>query len=96
VGKNKKLVVDLSKCEHPEVCPLSRLRVGGLAKIKKLPIPPAIAERLREMGVYEDQEVKLVLKGNNVICQVCNARLGLSTQLAENILVEPLPTSPKS
>jgi Fe2+ transport system protein FeoA len=69
---------------------LAQVRAGTAVKVKQLCIPAEIAERLREMGVYEDQKVKLVLKGNNVICQVCNARLGISTKLAEGILVEPV------
>ena len=43
------------------------------------------------MGFCEEQEIRLVSRHVNVICQVCNARLGLSRQLAESILVEPLP-----
>jgi len=42
------------------------------------------------MGVFEEQKVKLLLKGGSLICQVCNARLGISCKLAECILVEPI------
>jgi hypothetical protein len=34
----------------------------------------------------------LVSRQTNIICQVCNARLGISTQLADTILVEPIYT----
>jgi hypothetical protein len=42
------------------------------------------------MGFGEKQIVKLLSKQSNLICQVCNARLGISEKLAETILVEPL------
>ena len=35
--------------------------------------------------------MKLLTSQTNVICLVCNSRLAISAQLAEAILVEPLP-----
>ena len=35
--------------------------------------------------------MKVVTLQNNVLCQVCNARLGLSAKLAESILVQQIP-----
>ncbi len=58
--------------------------------VKQLAAAPDLSDRLREMGLGEEQKVKLVRHGANVICQVCNARIGLSRKLAEAILVEPL------
>jgi hypothetical protein len=43
------------------------------------------------MGLIEEQTVKLVSSQSNIICQVCNARLGISRQVARSILVEALP-----
>ena len=42
------------------------------------------------MGFCEEQDVRLVSTQVNVICQVCNARLGLSSQLAGLIWVEKI------
>jgi hypothetical protein len=42
------------------------------------------------MGFCEEQKIKLLSRETSIICQVCNARLGISTRLAEKILVEPL------
>jgi len=47
--------------------------------------------RLREMGFCEEQQIKLLSRDGNLICQVCNARLGISAELADAIMVEPLP-----
>lgn len=78
-------------CNDPFVCPLSRVVAGTAVRIKQLSAPPEVSHRLREMGFCEEQRIKLLSRHPNLICLVCNARLGISEQLAENILVEPLP-----
>ena len=77
-------------CPQPELCPLNRIRAGTTARVKQLGASPEMNHRLREMGIFEDQQVKLLGRPSNIICQVCNARLALSDELAESILVEPL------
>ncbi len=47
------------------------------------------------MGLGEEQAVKLLSRHSNVICQVCNARLGISAKLADIILVEPISVPQK-
>ena len=81
-------------CLGPEVCPLSKVRAGTSVRIKQLTSSPEISHRLREMGFCEEQQVRLVSHQHNVICQVCNMRLGISSALADNILVEPLRRAP--
>ena len=78
---------DEARCE---VCPLSRVKAGVAVRIKQLCAAPALQTRLRELGLGEDQIIKLVTSQTNFICQVCNARLAISQQLAQLILVEPL------
>jgi Fe2+ transport system protein FeoA len=78
-------------CGQPELCPLNQVQAGTAVRIKQLSASPEISHRLREMGFCEEQQVRVVSKESSVICQVCHARLGLSQQLAEVILVEPLP-----
>ena len=72
------------------ICPLSKMRVGAACRIKQLSTSPEMARRLRELGFCEEQRVKLLSQQDNVICQVCNVRLGISAELADAILVEPL------
>ena len=72
------------------VCPLSRVQAGVAVRIKQLCAAPEVQERLREMGLGEDQIIKLVTSRANFICQVCNARLAISEQLAQLIMVEPV------
>jgi Fe2+ transport system protein FeoA len=78
-------------CPQPFLCPLSRVNAGVAVRIKQLSTPPEVTHRLREMGFCEEQKIKLLSRHTNLICQVCNARLGISSRLAEKILVEPLP-----
>ena len=60
-------------------------------RIKRLSAAPEVSFRLRELGFCEEQQIKLLRQESNIICLVCNARLAISSQLAETILVEPLP-----
>jgi Fe2+ transport system protein FeoA len=86
----------LPGCLHPELCPLNKLRVGRAARIKQLSAAPEINRRLREMGFCEEQRVKLLSRESNVICQVCNVRLGISEELAASIWVELLPAEQRA
>lgn len=42
------------------------------------------------MGLREEQQIRILLQDRNVVCRVCNVRLGLSAKLADTIMVEPL------
>jgi Fe2+ transport system protein FeoA len=78
-------------CPQPFLCPLSSVNTGVAVRIKQLSATPEVTHRLREMGFCEEQKIKLLSRQTNLICQVCNARLGISARLADKILVEPLP-----
>lgn len=80
------------KCAGPKVCPLSHIAEGTVVCIKQLSASKDVSHRLREMGLCEEQKIKLVSRQSSLICQVCNARLGISKKLAESILVETLPS----
>ncbi len=73
-----------------EVCPLSRIKAGVAVRIRQLCAGPEVQNRLRELGLGEDQIIRLLTSQANFICQVCNARLAISEQLARIIMVEPL------
>ena len=60
-------------------------------RIKQLCTSNEVAVRLREIGLCEEQMIKLLIAGTNIVCLVCNARLAISPQLAQAILVEPVP-----
>ena len=83
-----------AECQQPFMCPLSHVRAGTSVRIKQLTAAPEVKHRLREMGFCEEQKIRLLAQQANIICQVCNVRLGISAQLAEKIIVEPIPSSP--
>ena len=91
-----KICVLEGRCAGPEVCPLSRVQEGTTVCIKQLATEPEMTDRLRELGFVEEQKIKLVARESSFICQVCNARLGISRELAEAIWVEALPAAQSS
>ena len=83
-------------CPQPSICPLTRIIAGTAVRIKRVSASPEMTHRLRELGLCEEQQIKLLTRKPNLICLVCNARLAISHELAETILVEPLPSSAKA
>jgi Fe2+ transport system protein FeoA len=77
-------------CAAPGICPLSRVAAGTEVCIKQLAASPELRARLRELGMGEQRRIKLLSRQANIICQVCNARFGLSEEVAESIWVEPV------
>lgn len=75
-------------CRIPALCPLNRVLAGASVVVKQLTASPDINQRLREMGFGEEQRVRVITRQANLLCQVCNSRLGLSARLAEHIWVE--------
>ena len=72
---------------------MSRIEEGTTVCIKQLSTNPDLTDRLRELGFCEERKIKLVARESSFICQVCNARLGISPELAEAIWVEALPAA---
>jgi Fe2+ transport system protein FeoA len=89
--KRPKAVILEGQCAHADACPLSHVQAGAIVCIKQLTAAPEVSSRLREMGFCEEQRIRLVSRHSNFICQVCNARLGISEQLAKTIMVQPVP-----
>ena len=69
---------------------LSAVRPGANVRVLKLDADEGLSVRLREMGFTENSVVRCVQSGAACICQIQHARVGLSSQLAERIYVEPL------
>jgi Fe2+ transport system protein FeoA len=76
--------------ECSALCPLSLIAAGMQVRIKQLRAPEQMSQRLREIGFCEEQIIKPITTRTNIICQVCNARLAISAQIAQMILVEPV------
>jgi Fe2+ transport system protein FeoA len=89
-SKAKEVVFVEGHCTHSATCPLSHVKAGTTVCIKEHTATPEVTSRLRELGFCEDAKVRLVSQATNIICEVCNARLGLSKKLAETIMVQPV------
>jgi Fe2+ transport system protein FeoA len=85
-----------SLCGEPRTCSLAQAKAGACLTVRELKAPADVAIRLRELGFCEQQRVRLLSKHTNVICQVCNVRLGISKDLASMIVVEPTQPNGKA
>lgn len=84
------------ECPASDLCPLNSVPAGSFVRIKQLAGSHDLNDRLREMGFCEDREIRLISQSANLLCQVCNARLGLNPRIAESIMVEPIgPKAPR-
>ncbi len=75
-------------CGEPRTCSLAQVAAGSCVRVLELRAPLDVAIRLRELGFCEQQRIRLLSKHTNIICQVCNVRLGISKDLAGMIVVE--------
>ena len=67
---------------------LSEIPVGRFVQIRELLAEPDVCHRLREMGFCENAIVRLVVNGEgNLICEICNTRIGLNQSIAQDIIV---------
>lgn len=69
---------------------LSSVRPGASVRVLKLDGQPDVCRRLREMGFGENSVIRCLQSGPQCICMVQHARVGLSSQLARQIFVEPV------
>lgn len=47
-------------------------------------------ERLRDLGFCEKMQLRKISNGRNLLCSVCGAKMAISRELAEQILVSPV------
>lgn len=69
---------------------LNSVRPGSAVRVKKLDGQGELCRRLREMGFLEDTVVRCLQSGAACVCMVQHTRIGISSQLARQILVEPV------
>ena len=62
--------------------------IGTTVRIAHLNSPPEACLRLRELGFCENSIIRCVNRGSgNIICEVCNSRVGLNHAVASAIYV---------
>lgn len=69
---------------------LNAVRPGVSVRVLRLEGKPELCHRLREMGFAENAVIRCLQAGPACVCQIQHARVGLSGQLAGQIVVEPL------
>lgn len=47
-------------------------------------------ERLRDLGFCEQMQLRKLSNGRNLICTLCGAKMAISRELAEQVLVSPV------
>lgn len=70
---------------------LSHIPSGKTVRIQELISQPETCQRLRELGFCENATVRCVTNGSmQLICEVCNTRVGLNHSIADSIIVGPI------
>ncbi|MFN3648671.1 MAG: ferrous iron transport protein A [Armatimonadota bacterium] len=79
-----------SSTGEPTMIALSAVRPGSAVRIRKLEGQPELCLRLREMGFCEDSVIRCLQASPSCVCLIQHSRVGLSSQIARQILVEPV------
>ena len=66
--------------------------IGERVSILCLRGEEGVCQRLREMGFCESAVIEKVADSGALICKVCNTKLIISKKLAENIIVQDIPS----
>ncbi len=70
---------------------LAHIPSGKTVRIQQLNSQPETCQRLRELGFCENAIVRCVMNGSmQLICEVCNTRIGLNHNIARSIIVTPI------
>jgi Fe2+ transport system protein FeoA len=77
----------------PAVTPNRRVTLNEVAvncdvRISALNGPAC--ERLRDLGFCEQMQLRKISNGRNLVCTVCGAKMAISRELAEQVLVSPV------
>jgi ferrous iron transport protein A len=71
---------------------LAEIPAGTSATISRLETHPETCLRLRELGFCENAVIRRITDGSSqLICEVCNTKVGLNYSTANSIIVTPLP-----
>ncbi|MEW5799441.1 MAG: FeoA family protein [Bacteroidota bacterium] len=70
---------------------LAEIPAGTSVTVSRLESHPETCQRLRELGFCENATIRCVTNGSSqLICEVCNTRIGLNYTTANSIIVSPL------
>lgn len=64
--------------------------IGRRMRVQQIHSHPEVSVRLREIGFCEDAVVRCITRNDsNLICEILNSRIGLSSVTASSIVVTP-------
>ena len=70
---------------------LAQIPAGKTVMVTRLESHPETCHRLRELGFCENALIRCVTNGAaQLICEVCNTRVGLNHSVAQAIFVTPI------
>ena len=75
---------------HDDLKTLSDVPTGENVRIECLRGEAGVCQRLREMGFCESSVVVKLAQSGSLICKVCDAKVIISKELGENIIVKNL------
>jgi ferrous iron transport protein A len=47
-------------------------------------------DRLRDLGFCEEMQLRKLSNGRNLVCTLCGAKMAISRELADQVLVDPV------
>jgi Fe2+ transport system protein FeoA len=69
---------------------LAHTPIGKSVRVSRINSRPETSTRLKELGFCEDAIITPVVKGpSQMICEICNTRVGLHQSIAKEIIVVP-------
>ncbi|MFA6540089.1 MAG: FeoA family protein [Bacteroidota bacterium] len=69
---------------------LAHTPVGTTVRVSRIESQPETCIRLLELGFCEDAIIRPVVSGSSqMICEICNTRVGLHHSIAKSIIVIP-------
>lgn len=70
---------------------LAQTPTGKKVRISKVESQPENCQRLLELGFCENATIRCIVNGSSqLICEVCNTKIGLHHSIANSILVTPI------
>ena len=75
---------------HTPVKSLCQASSGSRLRVEGLKAEEGTCHRLREMGFCESSVIEKVAESGALICKVCDAKVILSKELAEKIIVKDI------
>ncbi|MGJ8633637.1 MAG: FeoA family protein [Luteolibacter sp.] len=65
-------------------------QVGVNSDVRISSISGPACDRLRELGFCEEMQLRKISNGRNLVCNLCGAKMAISRELAEQVLVSPI------